>query len=359
MNKIINNILKYKYTYLIIFLTLLIMFGIFSIDRYALDTYFYESNGMRYNAINPYFYNGRIFMTIFLYILSILNVSFSLGKLLSWLLAFISLYISTILCFNILSKYKKSNIINVLLSICLVANPFIIEYFMFPEYTGIMCLGILFTFISIFTIDYYFQKSNKIALAFAILAAMCSVMCYQGGISLLFIIPLLFIFKDSKTLKEFLKKLLIVCLVFGIAALTTAILSKILGAERLGNNFNFIKSIKEALKGSGILLTTTYQTLPKYLLIIIAIICSVGTLVTIEKKPKTILFYVLCILSLLIVPVIPHFFAAYIWLVPRSCLGYGLLAAISILFYLIYNKNNKYVNGIYILSMLTIILKYL
>lgn len=356
MNKIRENILKNKKEYFIIFLILFSLISFFIVDRYALDTYFYESNGMRHNAIDPYFHDGRLFMTAFLYGLSYLHISFFSGKLISWLLAFISLFISIVLAYNMLLKYKKKKIITILISCCLVVNPFIIEYFMFPEFTGIMCLGVLFTFLCIYCLNYYFESNKNKLLLVAFISSMCSVMCYQGAISLLFIIPFLFLLKDSKSFKEVIKRFSIICLIFLTAALTTFALTKLLGASRLGSNVNFINSFKDILKGLKILLLECYKTLPKYMLVIMAGITFVLTLTTLKHYANKLIFYILCILVLLIVPALPHFFASYIWMVPRSNLGYGLLAIIPIVFYAIYSKENTTVNGIFLSCMVVLLI---
>ncbi len=355
MNKIRENILGNKKEYFIIFLILFSLVSFFIVDRYALDTYFYESTGMRYNAVYPYFHDGRLFMSAFLYSLSYLHISFATGKLISWLLAFISLFISIVLAYNMLLKYKKKKIITILISCCLVVNPFIIEYFMFPEFTGIMCLGVLFTFLCIYCLNNYFSSNKKKLLLVAFASSMCSVMCYQGAISLLFIIPFLFLLKDSKSFKKVIKRFSIVCLIFLAAALTTFALTKILGASRLGSSVNFISSFKGILKGLKILLLECYMTLPKYMLVIMAGITFVLTLITLKNYSNKLIFYILCILALLIVPALPHFFASYIWMVPRSNLGYGLLAVYPIVFYALYNKESKIVDVIFLSCMVVLL----
>ncbi len=342
------NLKKYKYHYLIIFLILLTLFGVFSLNRYAIDTYFFESFGMKYNAINPYFHDGRLFMTGFLYLMDFFKFSYATEKILSWVLALGSLFLSAIIMFNLLNKNSKNKMINILLSVCLVANPFIIEFFMFPEYSGIMCLSVLFIFISIASIINFWENKSKSLILIAIIAAIFSVLCYQGALSMLFIIPLIFAFKDCDNFKNFVQRVIITGVIFIIAAGTIAIITKLLGATRLANHINLLGSIKSLIKGIRLLLTSTYKILPSYMLIGAFCISLVFCLIGVKKKFNFIIFLILAMISLLAVPALPHLFTSYIWMVPRSNIGYGILGVFPILFYLLYGQDKKYINYIFI-----------
>ena len=355
MKKIKENIIKNKTEYLIIFLILFALIGIFSLNRYALDTYFTESFGMKYNAFNPYFHDGRLFMTAFLLICDFLKLSYAMEKLLSWALALGSLFISAIIIYNLLNKYKQNKILNILLSICLVANPFVIEFFMFPEYTGIMCLSILFISISIAAMVNFWQNNDKRLILLAFLTSMFSVLCYQGPMSLLFIIPLIFVLKDSKNFKDFAKRIILVGLVFLAAAATTAIITKVLGATRVATHINLLVTFKKIINGVFILLSSTYKIFPPYWFLIAFVISLVFCIVGINKKTNIILFLILSIIALFIVPALPHLFTSYVWMVPRSNIGYGIIVALPILFYLIYGQEKKYINYIFI-SLMSVLL---
>ncbi len=356
MNKIRENISKNKMEYLIIFLLLLCLVGIFSLNRYAIDTYFFEAFGMKNNAINPYYHDGRLFMTAFLYICDFLKLSYRLEKLLSWTLAFTSLFFAIIIFYNILKKYNKNNILNIILSVCVVFNPFVIEFFMFPEYTGIMCLSLLFVFIGIYFICKYFDNKKKYNLILALSSSIFSTLCYQGTLSLIFIIPLILVLKDTKNFKDFFQKILTIGIIFSISALSIALITKFLGASRLASHINVIKIVKNIINGVGGLLTTTYKILPNYFLLIFFGISLILCFIALPKKVNTITFLLLNIVCLFIVPALPHMFTSYVWMVPRSNIGYGLLAVFPILFYILYAKVKKYVNYVFICLMCLLLL---
>ena len=75
----------------------IILFLLFNREHFALDTYGFELDIN--NNISWYFSNGRIFMSLFLKICSLLNISFKNIKFISLILSLISLFISNIILF--------------------------------------------------------------------------------------------------------------------------------------------------------------------------------------------------------------------------------------------------------------------
>ena len=69
MNNLKKNIKENKYIYLIMFFIIFSIFGFFAIDRFATDTYYFQAFGMANNAVDPYLHDGRLIMTLFLYVL--------------------------------------------------------------------------------------------------------------------------------------------------------------------------------------------------------------------------------------------------------------------------------------------------
>ncbi len=351
MNNLKKNLKENKYIYLIMFFIIFSIFGFFAIDRFATDTYYFHAFGMKNNAIKPYFHDGRIIMTLFLYILDFLKISCTTEKTISWLLAIVSLFLGSAIFYNIIKKHSKNKTLNLLTSICLVANPFVIETFIFTEYTGIMCLGILFIFISVFfTTKYWEDKKIKdflISLSFALL----SVMCYQGIISLLFIVPVLLVLKYSPDFKTFVKNIFSSGIIFSIGALSTALLTKFLGASRLATKIDLMKRISDLFDGVVKLLTTTYKMIPENVLLIFFAITLVICFIFLKKKKENISHLILVLLVLFIVPALPHIFVDSVWMVPRSNIGYGTIVVIPILFYMLYGKEKKIANYSFILIM--------
>ena len=134
--------------------------------------------GYSKNAIYPYFQDGRFIMTAYLYILEFLKIPYYAGKLISWGLAFICLLIS-IIEINKIFESQKKNKLNICLSIGLIANCFITEYFFFIEYTGIQCFAILLNVLASKKILNYFETNKKKNIGIAILLTTLSTCCYK------------------------------------------------------------------------------------------------------------------------------------------------------------------------------------
>ena len=309
--------------------------------------------GVMYNAINPYLHDGRLIMTLFLSICSFCGFSCQFIKFFSWSMAIMCLITSSIIVFNLIHDRVENKRILVLLSVGLVVSPYILEFFFFPEYTGIMCLGLLFVIMSLNYIVRYFDKKNNKYLILSFLSSLLSVLCYQGMISLIFIYPLLFIKYDDEKIIDIVKKIVIIGLNFFVASCFTAMITKIFGASRLGNSVNFVYKIKEVAVSSKNLIITTSGLYPSYLILLLGILSFLIVLIYSIKNKKNNLAIasILIAISVFIVPSLPHLFTSTTWLVPRSCIGFGVLFISMIVFYSM-NYNNSIINK----SFLTLII---
>lgn len=354
LKKLKENIIENKVAYLSLFLLLLVFTGMFFINRYAVDTYYLEAYGYRNNAINPYLKDGRLLMTVFLGFMGLFNISFSTMKIISWLVAVLSLYTSMILVYNTIDRFiKKRTILKSLLSFSLIFNIFVSEYFMFPEYTGIMCLGILMSAITTYFLIGYFDNKSKINLVFAYTSALLAAFCYQGCLSLLVLLPIGFTLKYSKNIKDFIVNNILIAIGYAIPSFTTLIVSKLFGSSRTSGGLNIMESLNNIGNSFKNLMKTTYNILPDYLFIILVVIVIVVTLFALVKNKETIskyLFLGYLLLAVIIVTLVPHFLVDTnsIWLVPRSNIGLGLLVVMPIMCYFFYIKENEYITNIFI-----------
>lgn len=355
MKQLKKNFEQHKIVYLIILLILLIFTGMFFLNRYAVDTYYLEAFGYKNNAINPYLKDGRLFMTAFLEIMGLFNISFSTMKIISWLLAISSLYISMILIYNTLQRFiKKKQVLKILISFGLVFNIFVSEFFMFPEYTGVMCLGILFSTISAYFLVSYFDNKERRNLAFAYISAFLTAFCYQGCLSLLVLFPIVFTLKYTKNIKEFIVNNGLIAVGYAIPSITTLIVSKMLGSSRVSGGLDLATSFSKLKDGLNQLLTTTFQILPKGVFLILTMLAIIIVVYALIKNRESIykhLFFIYLMLAVVIVTLVPHILVnpESIWLVPRSNIGLGLLFIMPIVFYTLYVKENHYINNIVII----------
>lgn len=359
MNKFITYVKKNKNELIIAFLLLLSVIGIFSLNRSAPDTYSLESyKYMNFKDKLPYFRDGRFFMTMFVLVLNKLNISYSIFKLISWILAFISLYLGIII-FNDMLKIatKKSHI---LISFLTVVNIFVLEFLIFADYSGVMCLGILNAVLSARFFLQFLVSNEKKYIPLSMLFSLFTTFCYQGVIGLVVLLPIIFIMKYSKNIKEFIKNNLLLVLVYAVPTFTALLLGKLLGTYRLtGKSVSIFKRLKEIIAQFKEILVNTGFILPKYLFIFITLIGIIIFLISITKsknKVKNILFLIYCLIASTIVPLMPEFVVDYnnIWLTPRSCVGLGIICLIPYLICIIYGDLNKK-NSLIITSLMFIL----
>lgn len=346
------NLKNNKNIYLILFTITLAFTLIFIQDRYAADTYYMESYGLKNNAINPYLHDGRFVMTLFLYVLSYLPISMYKVKLISFIFAFINLFISEIIIYNILNKFKKDKILNIIASVMIILSIFVVELFYFTEYTGVTCFSILLITISTKFLLKYFEKKNKKNLIMVFIPSIITAFCYQGTISLLVIFPILFVLKYSKNIKEFIINNIIIAFNYALPSITTLIVSKIAGATRISGEVILKESFVKILEGTKKLLITSALLIPNYMYLIIFGILLLFLIYIMYKKKCEIhkyLFLIYIILAVIIVPIVPYFIVNTnnIWMVPRSTIGLGLLIVIPLAFYMVYIKESKKYNMIF------------
>lgn len=341
----IKSILDNKKNYIITFSLLLLFYLFFIFNHYAADTYYMEYMGYSKNAIHPYFHDGRFIMTAYLYMLDFLKVPYYAGKLISWALAFISILIS-IVEINKMFEDKNKSKLNIYLSIGLIANCFITEYFFFIEYTGIQCFAILLNVLASKKILNYFETNQKKNVGIAILFTTLSTFCYQGSLSISFIIPLLFAFNYIKTVKNFIIKVFVICFNYVSAAITCLILTKISGASRMVGSIDVIDNIIKVIKGTISLLINTSEILPKYIFLVLFVISFTLVVINIFKdKDKGVKFIYLFITvgALIIITIFPHLLlpTESIWMVARSNYALGSLVVLPICYYVIYLKHDN------------------
>lgn len=343
MKKIIKHLKEHKVPYFILCISLLAFLAIFIANRYAQDTYYLEAFGYKNNAINPYIKDGRLFMTLFLSILGFLKIPFSIGKFCSWLLAFFSILCSMFLFYQMVRKINKNKWTCGFLSFGAILSPFVLEFFMFPEYTGVCCFGILLCTLTSFFLVNYFESHQKKYLFASALASFFAAFTYQGILSLLVIFPLLFLFYYSKSQKDIFLNHVWIAICYGISCFTTLLFTKLFGSTRTLSSFDLSNSFLKIKEGVIDLLTTTGRIFPNYLFIICFIVLVLIAIVFILKQKKQFRKFFLLIyfsVATLLVTIMPHFMtnSDYIWMVPRSNIGLGLFVLVALFYLLIYLK---------------------
>lgn len=353
---------KYKINLTVItsIIVSIILFLLFNKEHFALDTYGFELDIN--NNISWYFSNGRIFMSLYLKICSILNISFKNIKFVSLILSLVSLFISNIILSKNIDKYINKKYSH-LISTSIIYSPFIFEFFLFPEYTGIMSFAILMSVLSYIFITKYFDLKKLKYLILSILFAFISVSSYQGVIGCFVALSAFYIIANYKNIKEFIKQNIFVISIYGVVSLISLIITKVSGLARVSTTgYNLIKTIQNVFLGTIRLLINTSYVFPKYYFGIVIFLITVLIIIRLIKSnnKKNILLTLYLIAVVILFSVAPQFLVRYdtVWIVARSNIPMSMIFGLLCLVYVYFNKNNdKYTYIVLVVCAFTILLQ--
>lgn len=342
---------------------ILSLFGVFFKDHLAPDTMCMYAGGYLSNG-SFYLSNGRLIMYIFLYLMDILSIPFVLSKKISWLIGILSLFGGIKVLYFLLKKYSNNNWLNVFTSILVVANIFIVEFFAFPEYTGVMCLGVLFTILSSKNLILYFENGRIKNVAIALLYSILAMFSYQGVMSFVFLIPVLFTMKYSKNIKDFIIRNILVIINYIIPCLLGVVFTKISGSIRVKGVIILKDSLNTIYIQLRNLIARTMEVLPTFLYIFIIILIGITLLILLyrekQKYSKLKIFFLVYVSVLMIlVPIAPFIIipTASIDVCGRSSLALGSIIGFLMIYYIVNVKKSRLFEiGTIIISIIIILI---
>lgn len=329
---------KQKFNLCIILSVILtiVLFFLFKNEHFALDTYTFELDVKK----NAYWYltNGRFLMTLYLYICLLLNISCKTIKFVSLIISLISLFISNIVLTKMAVKYIKNKNIASLISTCIIYSPFIFEFFIFTEYTGIMSFGLLMSILASNFLQKYFEERKIKYILLSLLFAFLSVSSYQGVIGCFVSITSLYIVINYKNIKEFIIQNVYMFSIYGIVSLISLIITKICGLARISTTgYKLIETLKGVASGTSFLILNTSYVYPKYyyFLILILMVLLIVFLCIKTSKLKNIWLTIYLVVLVILISVAPQFLVKYssIWIVPRSNIPLSMLFGILCFWY--------------------------
>lgn len=249
--KFILLIKKYCIT-LIFFVANLCFYGMFIVKHYAPDTYFTEAQGWDVTA-QLYWKNGRWLMSALAKICGVLHIGFTLEQLISWGMAILSISLASAVFYNILRERGggesslKKNIWIGILSFMMISNVFLLEYFIFAEYSGIMCLGLLLTVLSARYILKALETGDKKFYLVGILLGIFGINGHQGNFAILVVIAVICARDTLGSIHRFIVNNLVIGSAYLIPAICSMIEARIGGADRASQGgidiaASFIKS---------------------------------------------------------------------------------------------------------------------
>lgn len=337
MKKLIKESIleKIKDKNLYIFLAItMIFFGVFILKDYTVDSYLFFQETWR-EPFNHLASLGRLVTAIFWLAFSWTN--FDIAYIASFLLAIIATTLSMYECNHILERDIKNEKITRLLSILVVINICTLELYMFFE-KGVMMLSVLMSILAIGQLDKALQGNKKawIIILVEMFIANC---CYQGTVGIFVAIGTIYIIKNSKNIKEFIKNNILVAALYALPAVLNLFVAKfIFHSSRLGGSVSFSEKTTSIVKTILDIMKNTFDILPHYLFFgILLAICIVFMIKVFERKESKIkiglnifsLIYV--ILATILATVAPQIMQSYVYMVPRNVFSLGAILAIVLI----------------------------
>ena len=272
-NRLISWVKKYWVFFIFLFLNLL-FYGTFVIKHYAADTYFTEALGWKITVLQ-YFSNGRWLMSLLSLFCGFFHISSTHEQFISWSIAVLSVSLASYIVYTLLKNRfnaenkRPQNGWIVLISFMLISNVFLIEYFIFAEYTGAMCLGIFFNVLGAKYILKFMENIKWKYYFLGILFAILGINGHQGNFAILILVCVLCTYGMFDSFKKFIAQNFIIGSAYLIPALINMFEVRIGNAARLSNgHIDLIASFLKSTDGLKVLLKTTANFMPAYFYIV-------------------------------------------------------------------------------------------
>ncbi len=350
-----NNIL----IFLCVFIVNLIMCSAFLHPHYPHETYKIIHEGYTKYANKYFLAEGRPFTALICRLADILHIPIETFSVISFIFAIIFLSISVVIIYNAYKNKMESNskwqiTLLVAISYIVIMNVFAIEYILFLE-SSIMSLGILINAI-IIKVNLENQK-NKYIITF--LLGLIAAFCYQGTLAIFPICILTYkLLLEKNTIKEDIKEVLIISILYIILMIIPLIYTKVLfGVSRL--DMGVIPfSIKNILMWLRELVIKSLGVIPKFAYVGLVILTILSILVMYKGKGKItfVLKYIFVIIYGAVMCMAPIVGGSILELTPRTCISYACTIGLSLfVLWYIAVKNNTNTQKIFV-GVLTLII---
>lgn len=274
-----------------------LFYGNFVMLHYAPDTYLTEALGWRETATN-YWAAGRWLMVLFLNICEMLHISFRMQQLLSWGIALLSIsaastLIYTLFCERITETEDRAKKLWIFVcSFMLVTNIFLLEDFIFAEYTGMMCLGIFFDVLGAVFVLRFLKEKRALLYAMGIAFGIMGINGHQGNFAILVVVCVLAAKDTFDNLRCFIWNNVVIGSAYLIPALVNVWQVKIGGAPRMADELNLKASFLKTTEGVYNLLLSTANFMPRKFYVSIVLVLALYFVYCVIRKRnwKAVLF---------------------------------------------------------------------
>ena len=362
--------IKDKNKLIVFSIVAVLFFGILVKMNYSVDTYLlFASENLGY--IQEYIKSGRIITALLFRASQFFRLQPEIMYTVSFVIGIICTTFSMYTLNNILKKYIKNNILNTILSIMIIINPFSIELWLFIE-MGIMMLSILACVIAFKHFDKYLEEQNKKQILLSIIFMTIAMFSYQGTVAIFMALSTISIIYHSKTIKEGLKNTAWSLIIYAIPTLINFLIIMIIGNNRVGGDSNLLAKIEFILVATKERLFNGFGLYPNviFLLIHIYAFAIVISNILISKeglKQKLnnllkLLYVVLVTWGFTVITIIPQNVDSLV-MYPRTSYAYGSIIGIIFAFSSMCINNNekeKYISKIIIaISIILLLIQFI
>lgn len=289
------------YKVFFIFLTCnLLFYGNFVQTHYAADTYLTEALGWTETATS-YSAAGRWLMVGFLQICEVFHIGFQMQQRLSWCIAVLSISAAAMLIYQMFCKVyletekPENKYRRFWMGVCafmLVSNVFLLEDFVFAEYTGMMCLGVFFDVLGAIFIIKCLREKKWNYYILGILFAILGINGHQGNFALLVVICILGIKDTFDDIKRFVRNNLVIGSAYLIPAFVNVWETRIGGSGRAAELVDLKEAFLKTTEGIYRLLQSTanFMTWNLYLIFIFVLLIYFIYQVIRKKNWKAVLY---------------------------------------------------------------------
>ena len=250
----------------------MLFFGVNVYFAFATDTYCTFKKGFEASAADMVSRNGRPIIGLMYELHHLSGLSNKSFYYISTVLALVFLGVSIWLFQRLLARHGVRENIRILLSCASIANIFIIEYFMYIEKCGFM-LAILFDISAVWLVERFFDKKKKSDIALAMIMLTLAVFTYQGTVALFVILSIPFAFKYSKKFTEYVINMFWLGISYAVAVMLDMLAFKfVFKSSRISDQIDLIANIKKVIKGLVWYGISTFDILPRYMFLVLAII---------------------------------------------------------------------------------------
>lgn len=328
------KIIKDKKLYVFLIVTIA-FFATLALMSYSVDTYLLlASPKMEY--IREYLSSGRIFTTLFFFILSVFKTPAYGMYLLSYILGVICCTLSIYELNKMLDNYVKNKIVSILLSIFIIINPFTIELWLFIE-MGIMMLSVLAIVKAFKHFNNYLDKKSKKEFIYSLVWMLVSLFSYQGPAALFIALSIIPILYKSKGIKNVAINSIKMVSIYLIPSIINYLFILLFSTKRIGGGLS-IESIIQNVVNTTRALFQGFGLYPRGLTLFMLLGTLVITIIYIVKAKDrliatlNIVYIVLMIYLFTLAPIIIQT-SDRVAIYPRTCYAFytfvGVILVIS------------------------------